>query len=909
MNQYHFPCSDLVLALTSLFCLATSVASPPSSTDSPSSRSATDQNVTNSERVDDSHVIQLTPTTPTPIALPVGPRQDTIYFIDYAFDGPPVAIPDGSSSLTLEWMAPGTVPDDAIITSVSVYHNITHTNIGDLYAEIGRYISPSNWRTWTVRNHEGGSADNIDETRTAEDYYDGYDPDTIWHYYISDSVPSHSGTLNQVHLYVYYTLTPGVCGDGACDSSESACSCPTDCPPSCGDGCCTGNEDACSCPQDPCVPFCGDGCCNGDESCGNCPDCSPCCGDGACDAGENSCNCPADCTGPCCGDGTCESGESYCTCSVDCNPIGHTLHGVVYDDTNESGDFDLGEGLSGFKISFVGSTSATVTQADGVYCLEGLPSGFQNLIVTYNEAIYANRWLTIPTIGQSYDILIPYSQYAALIDCSAESVCYVEHVSMLPYVGAIFDVIAVAQGACSAAEAFESGDWVGGAFGTILTGVALVQAVVDTAGELTVFGAAATTATDVVQSELACGYALLNDQIIEQCGGWTHCLDAHLSNSSYNVFYAYSTTGQLRILDLQGNSLQISPIPWGDDESGPAVSNSLDAPGWIFSLSNGALLAVVLDSEGPYTVETSVAGANRNLGQSYALQIGRNDGVSFHESATFLDIPLTSQGIATITVDSSVAMPLAVDMDGDTVVDFFQSPVPPPLVVTAEAGHCVNSGGVVQLRASAYGGTPPYTFAWSPIDEEGQTQSTLITDTTEFTVIVTDALNSNAVASTTYTVAPQCPIYVSQSATGLNDGHDWDNAYKHLQDALAVSEPGDEIWVGRGVYHPDERNGLPDGGSGDQTLSFQLQNNVALRGGFAGYGFGNPNRRNSKSFESVLSGDLADNDGPGFTNRVDNSYNVLTAEGTDESAVLDGFTISGDTHRHGRTITVAVCTA
>jgi hypothetical protein len=120
--------------------------------------------------------------------------------------------------------------------------------------------------------------------------------------------------------------------------------------------------------------------------------------------------------------------------------------------------------------------------------------------------------------------------------------------------------------------------------------------------------------------------------------------------------------------------------------------------------------------------------------------------------------------------------------------------------------------------------------------------------------------------------------------TGLNNGTSWADAHRGaqgLQTALLASVSGDEIWVADGLYLPS---------AGTRTVSFQLKNGVTIYGGFAG-GEVSVAARNPALSIAILSGDLAGNDAAlVFT---DNSYHVLNGNGTNSTAVIDGFTVTG----------------
>ena len=134
-------------------------------------------------------------------------------------------------------------------------------------------------------------------------------------------------------------------------------------------------------------------------------------------------------------------------------------------------------------------------------------------------------------------------------------------------------------------------------------------------------------------------------------------------------------------------------------------------------------------------------------------------------------------------------------------------------------------------------------------------------------------------------------IYVDADATVGGDGSSWAAAFKILQDALDDAASGDEIWVAEGTYMPDTNSTNPSG-SGSRDATFQLQNGVTLRGGYAGFGEPDPDARDIELYETILSGDLAGDDGPNFANNGENSYHVVTGTDAHETAVLDGFTIT-----------------
>ena len=152
-------------------------------------------------------------------------------------------------------------------------------------------------------------------------------------------------------------------------------------------------------------------------------------------------------------------------------------------------------------------------------------------------------------------------------------------------------------------------------------------------------------------------------------------------------------------------------------------------------------------------------------------------------------------------------------------------------------------------------------------------------------------------------------ILVDDDATGLADGSSWDDAFTSLQDALdevygtvsdddaAAADQAEstikQIWVAQGVYRPTEDS--------NRRISFILGNGLVIKGGYAGCMGPNPDERDIRKYETILSGDLMGNDTPSLSpenlltdsSRTDNTLTVVWADGVNRSAILDGCTIYG----------------
>ncbi|AUC83473.1 choice-of-anchor Q domain-containing protein [Lacinutrix sp. Bg11-31] len=167
------------------------------------------------------------------------------------------------------------------------------------------------------------------------------------------------------------------------------------------------------------------------------------------------------------------------------------------------------------------------------------------------------------------------------------------------------------------------------------------------------------------------------------------------------------------------------------------------------------------------------------------------------------------------------------------------------------------------------------------------TQSHTITGLNDgfYDVYIRAYCNGTPAAYVMQTIGFNTPWFVDLNATGTSIGKNWVNAFTTIQEALAVAQSGDKIWVAQGIYKPTA-------GSRSNTFNFNIDN-LEVYGGFDGTET-DISQRNHLINETILSGDINDNDTAlGFSeaNRAENNYHVITINGND--ILVNGIAVSG----------------
>jgi len=372
------------------------------------------------------------------------------------------------------------------------------------------------------------------------------------------------------------------------------------------------------------------------------------------------------------------------------------------------------------------------------------------------------------------------------------------------------------------------------------------------------------------------------------------------ASSGGGMYNSYQSSPMVTNCTFYGNSARSGGGMYNSKAS-PIVTNCIlwgDSPDEIF-VSSSYPVVTYSDIEGGYS-------GTGNMDEDPAFVDG--PGGDFHLQVTSPCINTGSNAalpadIADLDGDGDTEEPIPYDFEGDPrisestvdmgVDEMLQVSTNPATDVTISSatlnGMVVGLGGESSVEVSfvyglSEGGLYPYETSVQTMSGTGSFSQ----EVTDLIDGVTYYFRAKAVGNVTAfgdeesftTLGVSEIIYVDADVTGGNTGTSWEDALTDLQDALTAAGLGDEIWVASGTYTP----GL------DRTSHFQMENEVGIYGGFAG-GETSREERDWETNVTVLSGDI------GIEGDIsDNCYHVFyhpSGTDLDDTAILDGFTISG----------------
>ena len=210
----------------------------------------------------------------------------------------------------------------------------------------------------------------------------------------------------------------------------------------------------------------------------------------------------------------------------------------------------------------------------------------------------------------------------------------------------------------------------------------------------------------------------------------------------------------------------------------------------------------------------------------------------------------------------------------------------PTLNAPTASGTTISSGSMATLSAtcSAAGDVKWYdaSMGGNVVSTANSFTTPTLTTNTDYYVACEVAGSATCISTRTQVTVTVIAnrVYVNiANANPTQDGISWATAYSNLQTALTTATTGFEIWVAQGTYKPTSTI--------TRTIYFNIPNAVKVYGGFVGTETV-LNSRNFRTNTTILSGDI------GVVNVTsDNSYHVVTFDGSSTITVLDGFTITG----------------
>ncbi|GAB1463331.1 choice-of-anchor Q domain-containing protein [Pedobacter sp.] len=251
-----------------------------------------------------------------------------------------------------------------------------------------------------------------------------------------------------------------------------------------------------------------------------------------------------------------------------------------------------------------------------------------------------------------------------------------------------------------------------------------------------------------------------------------------------------------------------------------------------------------------------------------------------------------STGIFNISSTPNISYSLVQDMAADAANHNLDGATNPNFISPLAPG--LNSGGDYRLQNSS----PAIGAGNNTFYAVGQTPdlSAITTDLAGNARIQKGKIDLGAYESEfDIALVPDASgvIYVTTAGAGNKSGNSWTNASDDLQMAINAANVK-QVWVAGGTYKPKYRaDNMSAANANDRNNAFVLKNNVQVYGGFAGTEtlLGDRNLNNTVN-ATTLSGDF-NGDDAGFTNNGENAYHVVVSSGNNNSAMLNGFTLSG----------------
>jgi hypothetical protein len=210
------------------------------------------------------------------------------------------------------------------------------------------------------------------------------------------------------------------------------------------------------------------------------------------------------------------------------------------------------------------------------------------------------------------------------------------------------------------------------------------------------------------------------------------------------------------------------------------------------------------------------------------------------------------------------------------------------LSLTAPDVSTAAVGVVFRQSFTASGGTSPYSYSLAsgslPTGLSLATTGVLSGTPTQYgsftiTVAGRDANGCSGVSAAYVLTTQSAPPIRYVRVGGMGSGNSWADASGDLQSQINV-EGARQVWVAQGTYKTTSTN--------DRTISFSMKDGVIIYGGFPATDTPGLADRNPGRFVTTLSGDIGT-----AGNTGDNSYHVISNTFIGNTAVLDGFVITG----------------